>query len=68
MSPLGTEEKRYYMGASIRYTIKRIDGDYAVLAAADGTENRLARALLPENADEGDFVVWENYEYLLEKN
>jgi len=55
------------MDARIVYRVVRIEGDYAVLAAEDGTQNRLARALLPEETDEGDTLVYQNLTYELLK-
>lgn len=43
------------------YTLTRIDGDYAVLVTSSGDENRVARALLPDDADEGDSIVYQNF-------
>lgn len=48
---------------TVIYRLVRIDGDYAVLAAEDGNENRVARALLPPEADEGNIIKWENLSY-----
>ncbi len=38
---------------TVYYTVQRLDGDYAVLISDEGVENRVARALLPEETDEG---------------
>ncbi|SDA23864.1 Protein of unknown function [Ruminococcus sp. YE71] len=46
------------------YIVARIDGDYAVLKDTDsGEELFIARALLPEEADEGVKLHWENLMY-----
>lgn len=48
------------------YLLKRIDGDYAVLVRTDdgsGDEILVARALLPEEADEGTELVCEFLSY-----
>lgn len=46
------------------YKLMKIDGDYAVLQElASGEEMIIARALIPEEADEGDTLHWENFEY-----
>ena len=46
------------------YIVIKIDGDYAVLKDADtGTEINVARALLPEETDEGVRLRWEDLEY-----
>ena len=50
----------------ILYTVKRIDGDYAILVAADETENPVALALLPLEIEEGGTVIWENWTYRIE--
>lgn len=49
------------------YTVIKIDGDYAVLKdMATGVELPIARALIPEEADEGMKLHWENFEYTIE--
>lgn len=50
---------------SITYTVRRIDGDYAILVSDDGIENTVARALLPLETDEGMRLLWENFAYTL---
>lgn len=43
------------------YTVARLDGDYAFLQRTDVQENELlcvARALLPEETDEGTKLKW----------
>lgn len=43
------------------YTVARLDGDYAFLQRTDVQENELlcvARALLPEEIDEGTKLKW----------
>lgn len=46
------------------YTVLRIDGDYAVLINDEtGDEMMIARALIPEESDEGTRLHWENFEY-----
>lgn len=35
------------------YTVRLIDGDYALLVTDAGEENRVARALLPMEIEEG---------------
>ena len=48
------------------YVVIRIDGDYAVLMRTDiVTDDTIlvARALLPEETDEGTRLLWENLEY-----
>lgn len=52
----------------IAYTLNRIDGDYAVLITASGDENRVARALLPDNASEGDRIVFQNFVFSKEED
>lgn len=46
---------------AIAYTLIRIDGDYALLITASGDENRVARALLPDNSDEGDRIIYHDF-------
>ena len=50
---------------SITYTVRRIDGDYAILVSDDGIEYTVARALLPLETDEGMRLLWENFVYTL---
>ncbi|MBP3271996.1 MAG: hypothetical protein J6M17_07180 [Ruminococcus sp.] len=46
------------------YKVIRIDGDYAVLINESNSEELLvARALLPEETDEGTRLHWEALEY-----
>lgn len=45
------------------YTLKRYDGDYAVLHTVSGDENRVARALLPEDSDEGDYIAYLDFAF-----
>ncbi len=46
------------------YKVIKIDGDYAVLKdISSGEEMPIARALIPEEADEGTLLHWENLEY-----
>ena len=47
----------------IVYCVTEIDGDYAVLRTAEGIENRVALALLPEEIDIGAQLLFENFEY-----
>ena len=50
------------------YTVKRIDGDYAILIRTDIDTNEeilVARALLPDDIEEGSCLHWENLEYTL---
>ena len=51
----------------VEYTVTAISGDYAVLKTADGIENRMALMLLPEDIDEGDIVIYENFEYTIKR-
>ncbi len=50
----------------IYYTVKQINGDYAMLLSDDGIENTVAMALLPLETDEGMRLKWENFEYTVE--
>lgn len=45
------------------YTVVKIDGDYATLRDTEGNELPIARALIPEESDEGTKLHWENFEY-----
>ena len=48
------------------YKVVRIDGDYAHLLRTDiETDDTIiiARALLPDEIDEGTRLLWENLEY-----
>lgn len=50
----------------ILYNVKRIDGDYAILVSIDPKDDEefiVARALLPENIDEGTKLLFENFMY-----
>ena len=51
------------MFETVIYKLVSLDGDYAVLVSEDGIENRVARALLPPDADAGCTIKWENLEY-----
>lgn len=50
----------------IYYTVKQINGDYAIMLSDDGIENTVAMALLPLETDEGMRLKWENFEYTVE--
>lgn len=46
------------------YRVTKIDGDYAHLTDLKSGEDMLiARALIPEESDEGTLLHWENFEY-----
>ncbi len=48
------------------YTVTRIDGDYALLVRTDDSSNQemlVARALLPESADENTQLIYEAFSY-----
>ncbi len=49
------------------YIVLRIDGDYAYLAEPGKSEsdNPVARALLPEEIEEGCTVHWEDFSYTM---
>ena len=47
----------------IFYTVRRIDGDYAILLSDDGIENTVAMALLPPETDEGVRLLWKDFSY-----
>ncbi len=44
-------------------TILEIDGDYAVIRYDSGTTSHVALALLPDDADVGMRIRFENFEY-----
>ncbi len=51
------------------YIVRQIDGDYAHLLrtdTAEGEEILVARALLPDEIDEGTHLVWEDLCYRIE--
>ena len=46
------------------YLVEKIDGDYAHLTnLEDGETMLIARALIPEESDEGSVLHWENFIY-----
>ena len=45
------------------YRVALINGDYAELKS-DNNENTVALALMPEDIDEGDYVVFELIHYV----
>lgn len=46
------------------YIVDKIDGEYAHLKnLADGEIMLIARALIPEESDEGTILHWENFIY-----
>ncbi len=47
------------------YTVKRIEGEYAILTDESGEELFIALALLPEGTDEGSRLHYEMLEYTL---
>lgn len=50
----------------IEYTVERIDGDYAFLRNVDTPDEELkcvARALLPEEIQEGTKLAYEMFQY-----
>ena len=49
----------------ITYTVKRIDGDYAVLTTDGGDENPVSRALLPDEIEEGSRLLCKDFVYTL---
>ena len=54
----------------MEYRVKRIDGDYAILIRTDdGSEEEIlvARALLPEDIDEGIELVYEFLSYRIKE-
>ncbi len=49
----------------IRYTVKRIDGDYAILTTDGSDENPVALALLPPDVDEGVELLCKDFVYTM---
>lgn len=49
----------------VKYTVVKINGDYAIMVTEDGIENTVAMALLPVEISEGDTVLWENFTYTI---
>ena len=49
----------------VYYTVNSIDGDYAYMTSDSGVENQVAMFLLPEGADVGSRLKWENFEWSL---
>lgn len=49
----------------VYYTIRKINGDYAIMISDEGVENTVAMALLPIVISEGDRVLWENFTYTI---
>ena len=47
------------------YTVKQLDGDYALLLDEQGNENLVARALLPMEIEEGSRLICEMFSYRL---
>lgn len=48
------------------YLVEKLDGDYAHLKnLANGEIMLIARALIPEESNEGMILHWENFEYSL---
>ena len=49
----------------VYYTVNTIDGDYAYMTSDSGVENQVAMFLLPDGADVGSRLLWENFEWTL---
>ena len=47
------------------YTVRRIEGEYAILVDESGEELFIALALLPEGTDEGSRLHYELFSYKL---
>lgn len=60
---MGKEEESHMF--EILYTVKRIDGDYAVLTTDGTDENPVALALLPLAVDEGRRLLCKDFVYTL---
>ncbi|MGN1467480.1 MAG: DUF3006 domain-containing protein [Ruminococcus sp.] len=51
----------------MEYIIDRFEGGKAVLEEDEGKFKEVDKALLPENAQEGDCLIFENGKYTLNK-
>lgn len=51
----------------VYYTIRKIAGDYALMVSDEGIDNTVAMALLPIEVEEGNRLLWENFEYSIVK-
>ena len=49
----------------IIYTVRNINGDYAVLLSDQGLENQVAMFLLPEGTDVGSRLLFEDFQWTL---
>ena len=49
----------------VYYTVNTINGDYAYMTSDSGVENQVAMFLLPDGADVGSRLLWENFEWTL---
>ena len=49
----------------VYYTLNSINGDYAYLTSDIGVENQVAIFLLPEGAEVGSRLLFENFEWTL---
>ena len=49
----------------VYYTIKNINGDYAYMISDAGVENQVAMFLLPDGANVGSRLLFENFEWTL---
>ena len=47
------------------YTVRKINGDYAIMVTDEGVENTVAMALLPIEIAEGNRLLWENFTYTI---
>lgn len=51
----------------MEYIIDRFEGEYAVLEEESGSHTDVPRALLPENAAEGDLLHYDGTAYRIDK-
>ena len=49
----------------VYYTINTSNGDYAYMTSDGGVDNQVAMFLLPEGADVGSRLLFENFEWTL---
>ena len=64
--PAAGEGRRTHMETKY-YTVSRIDGDYAWLTCTTAEEEPyfIARALLPQEIDEGSRLKLENFQFVM---
>ena len=51
--------------APIYFTVTKISGDYCFMISDQGVENQVALALVPEEAEVGLRLRWEDFQFFL---